>query len=65
MSSTAITSEQSSYPLMMHLGITPKHDLVIKKPDYNPHGQTSSISSDNHSWCLEVSSTGRQDGSKA
>jgi|GEM_PF-2066392 len=63
MSSTTVTLEKSSYPLMMHLGITPKHDPVIKKPNYDPHSQTSSISSDNNSWCIEVSATGRLDGS--
>lgn len=63
MSLNTATLEKSSYPLMMHLGITPQHETAVNKPSYNPECQTSNISSEHDSWCLEVSATGRLDGS--
>jgi hypothetical protein len=63
MTTTQITLETNSHPLMMHLSITPHHQLISDVPDYDPHSQTANTSAMNEPWCVENSSTGRLDGS--
>jgi len=53
-----LTLNKTSYPLMMHLSILPKHDSTLVESTYDARTQTSDITGMAGSWCSRKSSTG-------
>ncbi|OCQ93646.1 hypothetical protein AMR42_08465 [Limnothrix sp. PR1529] len=59
MNNLQVALDRKSYPLMMHLSITPKlSDLADEQATYNPATQTSNTSAMSGSWCNRSNSTG-------
>ncbi|TAD76140.1 MAG: hypothetical protein EA001_12820 [Oscillatoriales cyanobacterium] len=60
MNNLQVALDRKSYPLMMHLSISPKlSDLADEQATYNPATQTSNFSAMSGSWCNVSSSTDR------
>ncbi|RFP63042.1 MAG: hypothetical protein BJG00_001710 [Limnothrix sp. CACIAM 69d] len=58
MNNLQVELDRKSYPLMMHLSITPNlSDAADEQATYNPATQTSNFSAMSGSWCNRSGST--------
>lgn len=59
MTRTEITLDPKTHPLMMHLSIVPKYEIIVDEESfsYDPNTQTSNINSMSGSWCTRNAST--------